>query len=521
MVPATTVDDDTLQSVRSSCDRCRFYKLKCTVPTQPESEGPLPCERCSRAKVPCVFGRRRRAARIAEANHKLQQQRQQQQQQISATPSTAPAMPTTMLPTPPSLTSPTATPVTDTTSAGSTGAWGLPPQQGFYLGDLYALNTTNVPGYGSQQQHQSGGAIFPWDWSQHGFGLDDTCMLEATDLMGNIPPEQGGTSQSPTLFAMTPTSMQQQPTTDDIGPMAAVRGDTRPGEDGSNSPAPGLWPLLLALTAEMQQTLKMLEEGSWRLGGGDEGSENNFDNYPVGTVLHLLQEFGAVAGPVIREAASAGEAVTASSSVKERNFASGVTASDGGDNVDMREKGQAPHTSERVSEDVEAAGTAGPTEYGTAVNTATIMLILGGYMCLSHICNTVLGHFHTYLSRIPSGASYPDVPGQVGGSGGGGGGATRSASTTSPTLKLGELPCFSAAPDLGKIHNALNMVLAAMGGVEEQLGAGGVVARNLVVSALVSHETVDGTYGELEDRYRKLDERVQSVKLLLREKIGL
>jgi hypothetical protein len=397
----------------------------------------------------------------------------------------------------------------------------LPPQQGFLFGDLYVLDTNNVPSHGSQQ---SGGTTFAWDWSQHGFSLEDTYMLD-TDLVGNNPPDQdqGGSSQSPTLLAMTPTSMQQQPTTDDMTIMAAISENTKPGEDVGNSPALGLWPLL-ALTAEMQQTLKMLNEGPWRLGGGDEGSEASFDNYPVGTVLHLLQEFGAVAGPVLRKAASAGEAMSASSStVNERNFGSGGTTSDGSDNGGMGERGEAPHTSERGSEDGEGAGTAGPTGDGPAVNTATIMLILGGYMWLSHICNTVLGHFHTYLSRIPPGANRTDIPGQVGGSdgSGGGGGSIRSASTTSPTLKLGELPCFSAAPDLGKIHNALSMILAAMGGIEEQLGTGGVVARNLVVSALVSHGAVDGTCGELEDGYRKLDQKVQSVKILLREKMGL
>ncbi|KAK4033566.1 fungal zn(2)-Cys(6) binuclear cluster domain-protein [Parachaetomium inaequale] len=499
MVPATTVDGDTLQSVRSSCDRCRSYKLKCTVLAQ--SEGPLPCERCVRAKLPCVFGRRRRAARTAEANPK----QQQQQQQRSATPSTAPALPT-MRATPPSLTPPTPTPAPDTIPVGSTGAWGLPPPQGFFLGDLYVLDTNNVPAHSGQQQ-QSGGAMFAWDWPQHGFGLDDTCMLDTTDW-------------SPTLLAMTPMSMQQQPTADDITTVAPISGDTKPGEDVGNSPGLGLWPLL-ALTAEMQQTLKMLDEGPWRLGGGDEGGENSLDNYPVGTVLHLLQKFGAVAGPVLSQAASAAEAMTVSLMVKECNSESGLAASDGGNNEGMRERGEAPHASERGSKDVEGAGTAGPTGDGPTVNTATVMLILGGYMWLSHICNTVLGHFHTYLSRLPPDANRPDIPGRVGGSGSGGGGATGSASTTSPTLKLGELPCFSAAHDLGKIHNALSMLLAAMGGVEEQLGAGGVVARNLVVSALVSHGAVDGTCGELEDGYRKLTQKVQSVKALLREKMGL
>lgn len=51
------------QSMRASCDRCRFHKLKCTVASEDPSTGTRHCERCVRAKVDCVFSRRARAKR--------------------------------------------------------------------------------------------------------------------------------------------------------------------------------------------------------------------------------------------------------------------------------------------------------------------------------------------------------------------------------------------------------------------------------------------------------------------------
>ncbi|KAJ5360004.1 transcriptional regulator family: Fungal Specific TF [Penicillium concentricum] len=51
----------TAQSYRTSCDRCRLQKLRCV----PLSDGDLlnACQRCTRARVPCVFSRRARSGR--------------------------------------------------------------------------------------------------------------------------------------------------------------------------------------------------------------------------------------------------------------------------------------------------------------------------------------------------------------------------------------------------------------------------------------------------------------------------
>ena len=49
------------QAYRTSCDRCRLQKLRCV----PSSEGDWlnTCQRCSRARVPCIFSRRARSGR--------------------------------------------------------------------------------------------------------------------------------------------------------------------------------------------------------------------------------------------------------------------------------------------------------------------------------------------------------------------------------------------------------------------------------------------------------------------------
>ncbi|KAF9773514.1 hypothetical protein IL306_008665 [Fusarium sp. DS 682] len=49
-------------SVRASCDRCRFHKLKCIVNAEDKSV-PQKCARCIRAKVECVYSQRARPKR--------------------------------------------------------------------------------------------------------------------------------------------------------------------------------------------------------------------------------------------------------------------------------------------------------------------------------------------------------------------------------------------------------------------------------------------------------------------------
>lgn len=49
--------------MRTSCDRCRTQKLKCSVSEETAPAGTQRCERCVRAKAHCVFTRRARGRR--------------------------------------------------------------------------------------------------------------------------------------------------------------------------------------------------------------------------------------------------------------------------------------------------------------------------------------------------------------------------------------------------------------------------------------------------------------------------
>ena len=49
------------ESYRTSCDRCRLQKLRCV--SSFDSDWPSACQRCTRARVPCVYGRRARSGR--------------------------------------------------------------------------------------------------------------------------------------------------------------------------------------------------------------------------------------------------------------------------------------------------------------------------------------------------------------------------------------------------------------------------------------------------------------------------
>jgi hypothetical protein len=225
---------------------------------------------------------------------------------------------------------------------------------------------------------------------------------------------------------------------------------------------------LVTLISKMQQCLQILEHGPWQ-----NDSTNNLDDYPIGTVLHLSQEFGSIASPVLSRGCIVG-------TITPRNYISATEKHTDGE-----------------------AHTTKPKDIDGESDTATTLLVLSGYMSLARIYSIVLGHFQTHLSSVPSNSNMNHSSG------------VHSASTN-PTLQLGELPCTSAAPVLGKIHTALRMLLAALHGVEEKLGPGGAVARNLVV-ALLAQEAVLGT-GEFHDG---LSKKMQSVKELLQEKMNL
>jgi hypothetical protein len=224
---------------------------------------------------------------------------------------------------------------------------------------------------------------------------------------------------------------------------------------------------LVTLIAEMQQCLQILEHGPWQ-----NDCTNNLNDYPIGTVLHLSQEFSTIASPVLSKGCSV-------ATIRPQGYASAI------ENSKDRE--------EPINKSNDIDGRS---------DTMTTLLVLSGYMSLARIYSIVLRQFQANLSSVPSKSNTDNASGMH-------------HADTNPTLQLGELPCTSAAPVLGKIHTALRMLLVALHGVEEKLGPGGAVARNLVV-ALLAQEAVIGT----SEFHGGLSRKMQHIKELLQEKMN-
>lgn len=333
------------------------------------------------------------------------------------------------------------------------------------------------------QDHQHDGhiqGIGGWDLLQHGFGLEEAYIAEAEpDLLDPV-------LQSPSLSLPGLRNQDSNIT---------VSGSTIAADTSTSSPSSATIPgqRLLALIAEMQQGLKMLEEGPWQHHG------HSLDEYPVGTVLHLSEEFAAITGSVLSKASCA---VGAPSSRMPDVVSTGGahTASKGSDGKFRVEGGSGLESPPGSSK-------------GNDYDTTSTLLVLVGYMLLIRIYGIVLGHFQLHLTRIPSVSNLGNMmPGHAGSAG-------NASTSTSPSLQLGQLSYASAVPDLGRIHTAVCMLLAALHGVEEQLGRGGAVGRNQLVTLLTQEAVLRA--GELQDGCGGLGGKVRSVKELLREKIGL
>jgi len=301
------------------------------------------------------------------------------------------------------------------------------------------------------------GVLPGWDWLEHGFAADDIYNMD-TDLLAATPwSAASSSSQTSSLSAVAGAGTKES---------NAITGSIV----GQRLPA---------LIAEMQQRLETLENGSWF-----QDNTRSFDCYPIGTVLRLSQEFGALAGQAL-----------------------GMDITYGGDSSDVRMTG----TSSPFDGAAQSEGARGlPTSSGGQGDTATVRLVLGGYLSLIRLYGLVLRHFEAHLSRIPSG-SLSFAAGQ--------GPRTGNMANASPTLQLGELPSAGAMPEVSRIHAALGMLLAALHDVEEQLGRGGEIARDMVVALLTQGSGVEPV--KLRDGLGGLGEKVRSVKDLLREKMGL
>ncbi|KAJ5962616.1 hypothetical protein N7501_007557 [Penicillium viridicatum] len=228
---------------------------------------------------------------------------------------------------------------------------------------------------------------------------------------------------------------------------------------------------LTSLISEIQQQLKRLEEGPWNT-----DNTVSLDDYPVGTILELSQQFSTVAGPILSNA------VNLNGSTEDAEY--------------QDENDQGANTSNMV-------------------DTPTMLLVMCGYMWLVRIYSVVLGHFQEHLNNMAIGQHAGTMSGFPGlGPSLSGPSSVAPATSAGARLRLGELPCVDADLRLHRIYMAVRMLLDVLQEIDGQLGGGAVIACNMAVGLLLNSSRQQGSSS------RNLGKKAMMVKELLRERIG-
>ncbi|KAK4176931.1 putative transcriptional regulator love [Triangularia setosa] len=491
--------NQTHQSIRSSCDRCRSQKLKCTLSPEPgpgntssEREGHRPCQRCSKARVPCVFSRRLRTAKERSRSNTgpTSCPVQQQQQQIQVAPISA---------------------VDEPVSA----------MQHDNLRRVHSWASSPTPSFtGSMTPEQSDYEKDGLDDLSFGYGPDG-CW---TDMAGICAGDLSLITPALTSSPGPATETDQQSVFWD-SPFSAFPASTA-GPD-----KPQVLQRLLNLVVEIQAGFRLLESKSWLQ--QDPATGNTLDSYPIGTVLHLSKEFASIVNTAQEH--TSGVAIpspTVESDGFHFSISSPVLTSDGS-TIDSDSLTMSP----------------GATHH-CGLDTPTRLLILTSYVSLTKLYATMLRHFQKYLSLLPSPSTVPEIEM----------GDWRSGADKR-CLNLGELPPSTDVTHCSRIHTAVRLLLGSLERIEavielpvglrstsgtnssapsnmgwvmpdwEGLDLGQTQGRN---SEFDMDTTDQGSYffpllrqeammcaGGLQEGFVELSGRAASVKELLREKMGL
>lgn len=210
---------------------------------------------------------------------------------------------------------------------------------------------------------------------------------------------------------------------------------------------------IIDLVSKIQQQLQQLEESPWHT-----DSKRSLDDYPIGAILEISQQFSAIASSVFYS-----------------------TTCDDDTNSNM-------------------------------ADTPVILLAMTGYLWLVRIYSLILSHFQNHLCQIPASHLLGNSDGFIKAIANGGNGTN--ATATDQILRLGEVSCGAATFGLLRMQTVLNMLLDILQKIEGYVGRRGTVARDTALALLCN-------LGELqEDVFGNLSKKATEVKELLREKMG-
>ncbi|KAH7222574.1 uncharacterized protein BKA55DRAFT_546087 [Fusarium redolens] len=333
------------QSIRSSCDRCRSHKLKCTVSPENSRSVPHKCTRCIRAQVTCVFGPRSQSKRSSNNKSKTEKPK----------------------PEPPQKSSP---PVCSSSLAGmnlgSPGAW-TP-----WIDEL-ACQETEEPLAIDISTAGDGSSLSDGDfWADLGMSQG----LNMLDLTPSTVPTNTYHAQYPTAF-------------DHIAPTVTSNSEAGHLMDISESlehAPPHAIVQLSNLVTKIHETSKSLEESPW----SNVPDSKQLQNYPIGRVLSLSQDFCSILSciwgksSISSDGHSSGNGSSPTPSAEMLNYAEVLSS------IKMT---QDPTTSSSMA---------------ASVDMPTMLLVLSCYTSLIKLYSLVFAHFQNHLSHLPETPSpYP------------------------------------------------------------------------------------------------------------------
>ncbi|KAH6874082.1 hypothetical protein B0T10DRAFT_233641 [Thelonectria olida] len=482
------------QSIRSSCDRCRSQKLKCTVSSESSRSGAHQCVRCIRAQATCVFGRRSQSRRSSDLRKSTAKIRESE---------------------------PFQTPAESSPPVESTSLSGLFLDSPSLLGGTWSEDLA-----GQEVEERLGTGVN----TTSGLSMSDGCFW--TELGGNqgislfglaspCLPADGHPPQSPVTYNHSASAVAPN--------MAFSADDFKEGQSSaselSDRPSPHAIVQLSTLVAEIHETSRALE-GPW----SNMSNSKQLINYPIGRVLSLSQEFITTLSciwlakstesnqPTCAGTSSSHSTQESSPSPPPREPAEMSSYSELLSSIEMAQK-------MFVSIDKFAASTS--SSVAASVDMPTMLLILSCYISLTKLYSLVFAHFESHLSQLPE-APPPHCSQPVGVTGWG--------------LQLGELR--SADETCTKVCTALQMLLDAFQSVEDIVGlprslsavrqrtnAGDEVEPDADVNraslwtAFLAQSVfkldAGGTRGDEHEEIRRLPMKVRSLKALIRAKMNL
>ncbi|KAI0117825.1 hypothetical protein GGR51DRAFT_500253 [Nemania sp. FL0031] len=419
------------RSIRSSCDRCRLHKIKCTITYRKTYAESTPCDRCGRAKTACVFSRR--AIPRRRDRTKMSTTKKDNRSELTTVPRELKMRP----------------------------YFGATVDQQLLL-DMHSnpahdWNNNDVEPGDPHMAVSQIGFVDPISsfWSEGGpmraagavMAWPDTepTIFNPHDIQaGDISPYTGACGAESTPISRSSAQHNVSETSFSYG-----------ASDDKNRNGVSQ---LTDLITEIADT-RIILENSVCSGGSD---PNGLSEYPIGRVLHLSQYFINILpteAPQVQNIKPSSIFRPISSSTclgpQDPSACQALQTSHIGRGPSSEETD--PSKQHLTTQSIDWSHSPQPSTIHRPIDTSTMLIILSCYISLVKLYGIVFTHFETYLSR-PS--SVETAQGQA-----------ESDLMYSRQLQLGDLLPGDEA--CRKIISAMQMLLSMLASVEDQMGIPG------------------------------------------------